>query len=311
MSVKKGGLGSKGLGIEALINTKVNDLHEIGQENEKRQKQNGGVIEIDINEIEPNRNQPRKNFDEQALEELAESLKNYGVIQPVILKKVKDYYEIIAGERRWRAAKIAGLKKLPAVIKDCDSEQAFEMALIENLQREDLNPMEEAESYRRLHQEFSLNQEQIAQKVGKSRSAITNAMRLLNLDARVQNFVVENKITSGHARALLAIEDIELQFELAEKIIEDGLSVRAIEHLVKEEQERKKKTEEDKKEIKEDTEVNQARELAYKNIENELKSIFATKVKIQRKKNKGKIEIEYYSDDEFDRLVGLLKDIEK
>lgn len=311
MSVKKGGLGSKGLGIEALINTKVNDLHEIGQENEKRQKQNGGVIEIDINEIEPNRNQPRKNFDEQALEELAESLKNYGVIQPVILKKVKDYYEIIAGERRWRAAKIAGLKKLPAVIKDCDSEQAFEMALIENLQREDLNPMEEAESYRRLHQEFSLNQEQIAQKVGKSRSAITNAMRLLNLDARVQNFVVENKITSGHARALLAIEDIELQFELAEKIIEDGLSVRAIEHLVKEEQERKKKTEEDKKETKEDTEVNQARELAYKNIENELKSIFATKVKIQRKKNKGKIEIEYYSDDEFDRLVGLLKDIEK
>lgn len=311
MSVKKGGLGSKGLGIEALINTKVNDLHEIGQENEKRQKQNGGVIEIDINEIEPNRNQPRKNFDEQALEELAESLKNYGVIQPVILKKVKDYYEIIAGERRWRAAKIAGLKKLPAVIKDCDSEQAFEMALIENLQREDLNPMEEAESYRRLHQEFSLNQEQIAQKVGKSRSAITNAMRLLNLDARVQNFVSENKITSGHARALLAIEDIELQFELAEKIIEDGLSVRAIEHLVKEEQERKKKTEEDKKETKEDTEVNQARELAYKNIENELKSIFATKVKIQRKKNKGKIEIEYYSDDEFDRLVGLLKDIEK
>lgn len=311
MSVKKGGLGSKGLGIEALINTKVNDLHEIGQENEKRQKQNGGVIEIDINEIEPNRNQPRKNFDEQALEELAESLKNYGVIQPVILKKVKDYYEIIAGERRWRAAKIAGLKKLPAVIKDCDSEQAFEMALIENLQREDLNPMEEAESYRRLHQEFSLSQEQIAQKVGKSRSAITNAMRLLNLDARVQNFVSENKITSGHARALLAIDDSELQFELAEKIIEDGLSVRVIEHIVKEEQERKNKTEEEKKEIKEDAELNQARELAYKNIENELKSIFATKVKIQRKKNKGKIEIEYYSDDEFDRLVGLLKDIEK
>ncbi len=298
MSAAKKGLGSKGLGLEALINTKMDDFYEAEQ---------GNVLEVDINEIEPNRNQPRKHFNEDSLMELAESLKNYGVIQPILLKKVENYYELIAGERRWRAAKIAGIKKIPAIIKDFDKGVAFEVALVENLQREDLNPMEEAESYRRLHQEFSFSQEQIAQKVGKSRSAITNSMRLLNLDPRVQNFVTENKLTGGHARALLPLNDGELQFELAEKIIEDGLSVRVVETMVKEAMEWAENPEKEKKQEKEtvfDTSC-------YHTIESELKSIFATKVKVSSKKNKGKIEIEYYSNEDLDRLIGLIKEIDK
>ena len=224
-SVKKG-LGSKGKGLEALINTKIRDYSKEDGEGE-------GILEIDINKIEPNKNQPRRYFDEESLLELAESLKNYGVIQPIVVKKVDDYYELIAGERRFRAAKIAGLTKLPAVIKDLDKAAAFEVALVENLQRKDLNPIEEAESFYKLQTEFSLSQEEIARKVGKSRSAVTNSMRLLNLDNRVINFVRENKLSGGHARTLLPITDGEIQFELAEKIIEEGLSVRTVENIVK------------------------------------------------------------------------------
>ncbi len=298
MALKKG-LGSKGKGLEALINTKIMDYSS-------EQREGEGILEIDINKIEPNRNQPRRYFDEESLLELAESLKNYGVIQPIVVKKVEDYYELIAGERRFRAAKIAGLTKLPAIIKDLDKMAAFEVALVENLQRKDLNPIEEAESFHKLQTEFQLSQEEIAKKVGKSRSAVTNSMRLLNLDSRVINFVRENKLSGGHARTLLPITDGEIQFELAEKIIEEGLSVRMVENIVKKMQEEKKQPKENKEEQKV-----QFNTTAYRSIENDLKSLFATKVKVSSQKNKGKIEIEYYSDDDLDRILGMFKGIER
>lgn len=291
MAVKKG-LGAKGLGIEALINHKMEDF-ENGAD---------GVLELNINKIAPNRKQPRKYFDETALEELAVSLKNYGVIQPIVVKKTNDgFYEIIAGERRWRAAKIAGLKTIPAVVRKWEEAEAFEAALVENLQRENLNPMEEAQSYHRLQHEFELSQEKIADKVGKSRSAVANAMRLLQLDSRVQNFVMENKLTGGHARALLPLPH-ELQFIFAEQIIEEGLSVRAVELLVKQKLEQKAETKQ--------TPTSQANPSAYHQMEEELKGIFSTKVTISKKKHKGKIEIEYYSDDDLDRLLVLMKKLE-
>ncbi|WP_312061283.1 ParB/RepB/Spo0J family partition protein [Anaerotignum sp.] len=296
MAAKKMGLGSKGMGLEALINNKLEDFKETGKDMGK-----SGVWEIEIDMIEPNRKQPRKYFDETALEELAASIKTYGMIQPVVVRKNGDYYEIIAGERRWRAAKIAGLKKIPAIERKWEDAEAFEAALVENLQREDLNPIEEAESYRRLQDEFGFSQEQISTKVGKSRSAITNSMRLLQLDSRVLNFVIENKLSSGHARTLLSITDQERQFELAEHVIEEELSVRATEALVKAELNQKEKKN-DKKEFSENT--NQ------KAVEDELKTIFSTKVRISQMKNKGKIEISYYSQEDLDRLLTMMKRME-
>ena len=295
MAGKKKGLGMKGLGINALINSELEDM--------SRKTEGDAVLELDLDMIEPNRKQPRKHFDEAALEELAASLKTYGMIQPVVVKKNGDYYELIAGERRWRAAKIAGLEKIPVVVKDWEEGEAFEAALVENLQREDLNPIEEAESYQRLQEEFLLSQEQIAQKVGKSRSAVTNSLRLLQLDPRVRNFVVENKLSGGHARALLAIEDGELQFELAEYVIEEGLSVRAVETLVKD---RLQKAEDA---AEEEEALPKPDERIYRAIEDDLKSVFSTKVKLKPlgKRNKGKIEIEYYSDEDLERLLALLK----
>lgn len=288
----KKGLGAKGLGLEALINNKMEDFQNAGD----------GVLELDINKIEPNRKQPRKHFDEKALEELAASLKEYGVIQPLVVRKnAEGYYEIIAGERRWRAAKIAGLRTVPTILRSWEESEAFSAALVENLQREDLNPMEEAQSYRRLQEEFGFSQEKIAEKVGKSRPAVANAMRLLQLDSRVQNFVAENKLTGGHARTLLPVEDGDMQFELAERIIEDGLSVRAVETLVKRVLEQKAKEPEAPVPKKEN---------AYVKIEEELKQIFATKVKVNQKKNKGKIEIEYYSEEDLDRLLTMMKKLE-
>lgn len=296
MAAKKMGLGSKGMGLEALINNKLEDFKETGKDMGK-----SGVWEIEIDMIEPNRKQPRKYFDETALEELAASIKTYGMIQPVVVRKNGDYYEIIAGERRWRAAKIAGLKKIPAIERKWEDAEAFEAALVENLQREDLNPIEEAESYRRLQDEFGFSQEQISTKVGKSRSAITNSMRLLQLDSRVLNFVIENKLSSGHARTLLSITDQERQFELAEHVIEEELSVRATETLVKGELNQKEKKN-DKKEFSEN--ANQ------KAVEDELKTIFSTKVRISQMKNKGKIEISYYSQEDLDRLLTMMKRME-
>ena len=300
MAVKKKGLGAKGLGINALINTEMEDIKTSKPAKKKTEE---AVLELDLDMIEPNRKQPRKYFDETALEELAASLKAYGMIQPIVVKKNGDYYEIIAGERRWRAAKIAGLTKVPVVIKKWEEGEAFEAALVENLQREDLNPMEEAESYHRLQEEFGLSQEKIAERVGKSRSAVTNSLRLLQLDPRVRNFVVENKLTGGHARTLLPVTNGDDQFELAEQVIDEGLSVRAVEALVKAYLTQAEKPAETEEEIsKED-----ARE--YRAIEDELKSFFSTKVKLKPlgKRNKGKIEIEYYSDEDLERLLALLK----
>lgn len=299
MAVKKKGLGAKGLGINALINTELEDL----KTSKLEKKTDEAVVELDLDMIEPNRKQPRKYFDETALEELAASLKAYGMIQPIVVKQSSEYYEIIAGERRWRAAKIAGLAKVPVIVKKWEESEAFEAALVENLQREDLNPMEEAESYQRLQEEFGLSQEKIAEKVGKSRSAITNSLRLLQLDPRVRNFVVENKLTSGHARTLLPISDGDAQFELAEHVIEEGLSVRAVEAMVKA---YLAKAENPVEEKEEKAKVD---ETAYRAIEDDLKSLFSTKVKLKPmgKRNKGKIEIEYYSEEDLERLLALLK----
>ena len=300
MAAKKKGLGAKGLGINALINTEMEDIKTSKSTKKKTEE---AVLELELDMIEPNRKQPRKYFDETALEELAASLKAYGMIQPIVVKKSGDYYEIIAGERRWRAAKIAGLTKVPVVIKKWEEGEAFEAALVENLQREDLNPMEEAESYQRLQEEFGMNQEKIAEKVGKSRSAITNSLRLLQLDPRVRNFVVENKLTGGHARTLLPVTDGDEQFELAEYVIEEGLSVRAVEALVKAHLNKVEKPAEKEEELSKDD----ARE--YRAIEDDLKSFFSTKVKLKPlgKRNKGKIEIEYYSEEDLERLLALLK----
>ena len=300
MAVKKKGLGAKGLGINALINTEMEDMKASKPAKKKTEE---AVLELDLDMIEPNRKQPRKYFDETALEELAASLKAYGMIQPIVVKKSGEYYEIIAGERRWRAAKIAGLTKVPVVIKKWEEGEAFEAALVENLQREDLNPMEEAESYQRLQEEFGLSQEKIAEKVGKSRSAITNSLRLLQLDSRVRTLVVENKVTAGHARTLLPVTDGDDQFELAEMIIDEGLSVRAVEALVKSYLAKAENPAEKEEEL------SKADEREYRAIEDDLKSFFSTKVKLKPlgKRNKGKIEIEYYSEEDLERLLALLK----
>lgn len=300
MAVKKKGLGAKGLGLNALINT---EMEEIKASKTEKKKTEEAVLELDLDMIEPNRKQPRKYFDENALEELAASLKSYGMIQPIVVKKTGDYYEIIAGERRWRAAKIAGLTKVPVVIKKWEEGEAFEAALVENLQREDLNPMEEAESYHRLQEEFGLSQEKIAEKVGKSRSAVTNSLRLLQLDPRVRNLVVENKVTGGHARTLLPVTNGDDQFEMAEMIIDEGLSVRAVEAMVKAYLTKAEKPAEKEEEL------SKADEREYRAIEDDLKSFFSTKVKVKPlgKRNKGKIEIEYYSDEDLERLLALLK----
>ena len=286
---KRGGLGS---GMSSLFSS-----------NEIEEKHSGGVLEVDINKITPNPKQPRNKFDDATLMELADSIKEVGVLQPITVKKNGDFSIIIAGERRWRAARIAGLEKIPAIEKDLDELKILEAALIENVQREDLNPMEEAYTYKRLSEEYSLSQEQIAKKVVKSRTVVANAIRLLNLDERVQTFIKENRISNGHGRALIPL-DKEQQFELAERIIDEGLSVRQIEELVKEIQnpqpEEEKKTE---KTIAPNPELARA----CVEIAKDLKSIFGTKVTIKNGKKKGKIEIEYYSPDELDRIVGLMK----
>ncbi len=289
MSVQKKGLGSKGRGLEALISKQVDTINE------------KGVTEVDINKISPNREQPRRVFDETSLEELAASIKQVGVIQPVILARDGDYYKIIAGERRWRAAKIAGIEKIPAIIKDYDESFAFEVALIENLQRENLNSIEEANGYKRLIEDFSLNQEEVAEKVGKSRSAVANSLRLLNLNEEVQRLVLENKISGGHARAILGLDDSTKQLEAAEKIIENGLSVRAAEALVKAMNSQKPA---EVRQVAFDT-------AGYKTIEKNLKDLFGTKVKLNCKKNKGRIEIEYYSDADLERILELIKKIDE
>ena len=260
---------------------------------------------VPINQIEPNRNQPRKQFDEDAIEELADSIKQFGVIQPLIVKKRDNYYEIIAGERRWRASKKAGIKKVPVIVKDYDEKEILKISLIENLQREDLNPIEEALAYQQLKSEYGLKQDEIATSISKSRTAITNTMRLLKLDERVQKMVMDNLITSGHGRTLIPIEDKEVQYQTAVKIMDEGLSVREAERIVK-------KMLEDKKQNKEEASLEQQEEQRYLSFfEGKMKDILGSKVTIKNKKNqKGKIEIEYYSKDELERIIDLIQSIQ-
>ena len=298
MAVRKTGLGK---GLDSLIPmTKKEKTAERKNVNIKEAK--SAETTLKITEIEPNREQPRKNFNEDALLELAESIKNFGLIQPIIVQKKEEYYEIIAGERRWRAAKIAGLKEVPVIIRTFSELESVEIALVENIQRENLNPIEEAHAYHRLMEEFHLKQDEIAEKVAKSRTAVTNAMRLLKLDERVQQMVVDDMISTGHARALISIEDPEEQINLAHQIFDEKMSVREVERLVQKMQEGRK--EKKKKEERED--------LFCRDMGEEMKEILGTKVVIRHQKNnKGKIEIEYYSNDDLDRIFSLLESIQR
>ncbi|HJC48986.1 MAG TPA: ParB/RepB/Spo0J family partition protein [Candidatus Anaerostipes avistercoris] len=298
MSGKRKGLGR---GLNTLIpsapipDAKLENIAEMNQNKPEHPE-----MTLPINEIEPNPNQPRNQFDEDSLQELADSIEQYGVLQPLLVKKKDGYYEIIAGERRWRAAKMAGVEEVPVIVRDFDENEIVEIALIENIQREDLSPIEEAMAYQRLMKEYHLKQDQIAEKVSKSRAAITNSLRLLKLDPRVQNMLEEEMISTGHARALLAIHDGDMQYEIAVKVFDEKLSVRDIEKMVKELNRPKK----EKK--KEETEY----QFLYKDLEESMKQILGSKVSIKNKKNnKGKIEIEYYSRDELERIVDMIKSI--
>ncbi len=296
----KRGLGN---GLDNLIPKKAEN--KTGKKVEVTKEVIKETDSIDINKIEPNQSQPRKSFNEDALQELADSIKQHGLIEPLIVQEgKKGFYQIIAGERRWRAAKIAGLKKIPIIVKKYTEQEVMEIALIENLQREDLNPIEEAEAYQKLIEEYQLKQDEVADKVSKSRVAITNALRLLKLDQRVRQMVIEEKIKSGHARALLGIEDANLQYETAMRIFDEKLSVRETEKLVKKLL-KEKSVDHTEKEAKASTEQ---LDIVYAQYEENLKSIMGTKVNINRNKDgkKGKIEIEYYSPDEFDRIIELI-----
>ena len=252
--------------------------------------------------IEPNREQPRKKFEEDALLELADSIKLHGVLQPLLVRKIKDYYEIIAGERRWRAAKLAGIKEVPVIVKEYSEQEIVEIRLIENIQRENLNPIEEAMAFKKLLEEFQLKQDEVADRVSKSRTAVTNSMRLLKLDDKVQQMIIDEMISTGHARALLAIDDKKLQYELANRIFDEKLSVRETEKLVKEIKNPKKPKE--KKAVE--------NEFVYKDLENRMKEVMGTKVSIASKSNgKGKIEIEYYSEKELERMFEMIMTIGK
>ena len=260
-----------------------------------------GAMIVKISSVEPNMDQPRKQFDEDALMELSESIKQYGVLHPLLVSDKKDYYEIIAGERRWRAAKLAGLTEIPVIVKEFSEQELVEISLIENIQREDLNPIEEAQAYKRLLTEFHLKQDEIADRVAKSRTAVTNSMRLLKLTSKVQEMVIADMISAGHARALLGISDEALQETTAMKVFDEKLSVRETEKLVKNLVSPAKKVK---------TEKNTAEDAIYESLEEKMKGIMGTKVSIQRKKNnKGKIEIEYYSRDELERIIELFESI--
>ena len=299
MAVKRSGLGK---GLDSLIPDKaVNKSATTGKKEEKSEKKvnESGEQLVPINQVEPNREQPRKEFDEDALLELADSIKQYGILQPLIVQKRKDYYEIIAGERRWRAAKKAGLKEVPVIIREYTDQQVVEISLIENIQRENLNPIEEAMAFKKLLEEFNLKQDEVAERVSKSRTAVTNSMRLLKLSEKVQQMIVDEMITTGHARALLALDDEEQQYILANKIFDEKLSVRETEKLVKALKNPKK----------EDTtkEVEDKNSFIYADIEDKMKSVIGTKDNIHQKKSgKGKIEIEYYSQDELERIFELI-----
>ena len=255
---------------------------------------------VPISLIEPNRGQPRRNFDEDSLQELADSIRQFGVIQPLIVQKKEDYYEIIAGERRWRASKIAGLRKLPVIVKEYTPRQVMEISLIENIQREDLNPIEEANAYRRLMEEYHLRQDEVAERVSRSRAAVANSVRLLNLDQRVQDMVVSEMLTTGHARALLALSDPEVQYTTAQRVFDEKLSVREVERLVRQLNSGPAAPAK--------SAVSDTLRAVYDGMTEQMRASLGTKVSIHpRSPQKGRIEIEYYSSDELDRLFALLQ----
>ena len=292
MAVNKRGLGK---GLDTMIPPVKNE-----KKSEKGDPAKGPETLVNITKVEPNREQPRKNFDEDALLELSESIKQYGLLQPILVQDRKDYYEIIAGERRWRAAKLAGLKQVPVIIKNLTDQEIVEISLIENIQRENLNPIEEAQAYKRLLNEFHLKQDEVAERVSKSRTAVTNSMRLLKLSDDVQRMVIDEMITTGHARALLGVEDPAEQYYLAQRIFDEKLSVREVEKIVK----NMGKPAKPKKEKV----VDKSMQVIYDDISEKLKTKLGTKVNIVPKEDgSGKIEIEFYSHDELDRILDLMK----
>ena len=261
-------------------------------------KKKESPLMIPINKIKSNDEQPRKSFDDEKIIELAESIKHHGIIQPLILKQDKENYVIVAGERRWRAAKLVGQKEVPAIIMDLTEKQVLEISLIENIQRQDLNPIEEAIAYKKLLDEFKITQEELSKRIGKSRTAIANTIRLVNLDSRVQSYLIEGILSEGHGRVLLSIKDNDLQYSIAQKAIDDQVYVRELERLVKKMENEKNNKDEEKVE----KELNPY----YKDIKNRLQNYFGTKVNLSNKKNKGKIEIEYYSDEDLQRILDII-----
>ena len=283
-----------GKGLDALIPSTVAEPKKVKEKEVKIEKPDSIV---DINKVEPNREQPRKNFDEDALLELSESIKQFGLLQPILVQDRKTYYEIIAGERRWRASKLAGLKEVPVIIRNYTEQEIVEISLIENIQREDLNPIEEAQAYKRLLTEFNLKQDEIAERVSKSRTAVTNSMRLLKLCDEVQQMIINDMISTGHARAIISIENAEEQYALAQKIFDEKMSVRDVEKYIKNLN----------KPVKEKKKINKSLEVIYQEKEEVLKQALSTKVSVNGKGDgTGKIEIEFFSHDDFDRLMEIL-----
>ncbi len=294
MALKRG----LGKGLDSLIPTNVMMESEVKHATvstaSSAEEGKGGTLMVKLSKVEPNREQPRKNFDEDSLQELAESLKQFGMLQPILVQNRGDYYEIIAGERRWRAAKIAGLKEVPVIVRELTDQEIVEISLIENIQREDLNPIEEAQAYKRLLTEFHLKQDEVAERVSKSRTAVTNSMRLLKLCDEVQKMVVDDMISTGHARALISIEDPEEQYLIAQKIFDEKLSVREVEKLVKDLHKPPKPPKEENKTL----------QAIYQEISERLKQSLSTKVSVSAKQNgAGKIEIEFYNHEDLERLL--------
>ena len=286
-----------GKGLDSLI-PKADTKAESVKTTEKAEDSAKETL-VKITMVEPNREQPRKNFDEDALQELADSIKQFGLLQPILVQDRKTYYEIIAGERRWRAAKLAGLKEVPVIIRDYTDQEIVEISLIENIQREDLNPIEEAQAYKKLLTEFNLKQDEVAERVSKSRTAVTNSMRLLKLCDEVQQMIIDDMISTGHARALISIEDPEQQYMIAQRVFDEKLSVREVEKLVKD----LNKPQKPKKEIIEDKSL----DIIYQDIEEKLKQSLGTKVSISSKGNgAGKLEIEFYTHDDLDKMIELM-----
>lgn len=294
MALKRG----LGKGLDSLIPTNVMMESEVKNSTvstaSSAEEGKDGTLMVKLSKVEPNREQPRKNFDEDSLQELAESLKQFGMLQPILVQNRGDYYEIIAGERRWRAAKIAGLKEVPVIVRELTDQEIVEISLIENIQREDLNPIEEAQAYKRLLTEFHLKQDEVAERVSKSRTAVTNSMRLLKLCDEVQKMVVVDMISTGHARALISIEDPEEQYLIAQKIFDEKLSVREVEKLVKDLHKPPKPPKEENKTL----------QAIYQEISERLKQSLSTKVSVSAKQNgAGKIEIEFYNHEDLERLL--------